>query len=265
MRDKVYFISDVHLGSKYHKSSLEVERKLVRFLDTISKEAKAIYFVGDIFDYWFEYRDVAPQGYVRFLGKVAELSDAGVDIHFFAGNHDVWFAHYLSKELGASIHHKSEVIDIMGKRFRISHGDEEMSRLDKKDRFLYKLFRSKICRKLYAAIHPRWTVGFAMSLSLKSRKKGLKKETLGDIPHAYNNEYFDVQKHPLVSITKDIMEKNKDIDIFVFGHIHIMLDMAMREGKRLIVLGDWIRYFSYAVFDGKNIFLDQFIESEDEL
>lgn len=258
-RNKVYFLSDIHLGSLYHEQPLEVERKLVRFLISVKDSANSIYFLGDIFDYWFEYKNVVPQGFIRFLGTISLMSDDGVSIHFFTGNHDVWFSNYIKNEVGAIIHHNSEIIDIMGKRFRLAHGDEETSKEKKVERFLYKLFRNKICRKLYAAVHPRWTVGLAMKCSYKSRKKGISK-TIGKIPHAYHNDYFDIEKHTLVQFAKNMTKERPDIDFYIFGHIHLMIDLALRNNSRVVILGDWIKYFSYAVFDGENIYLDQFID-----
>lgn len=258
MRNSVYFTSDAHLGSGYHANPLEVERRLVRWLNFIEPNAKAIYFLGDIFDYWFEYRNVVPRGYVRFLGKVAELSDKGIEIHFFAGNHDVWFADYIETEIGATIHHQAEVIDIDGKRFRLSHGDEEYRSVAWVNNFLYKLFRSKVARVLFAAIHPRWTVGFAMAWSLHSRQKGQKHKTLGDIPHAYRNDYFDVEKEHLVRYTKALLKDNPDIDFYLYGHRHLMLDLSLSGGKRMMILGEWFNYNSYAVWNGEYLMLDQF-------
>lgn len=257
-RKHIYFTSDAHLGSAYHQDPRAVEHRLVRWLESIRPTAKAVYFVGDMFDYWFEYHSVAPRGYVRFLGKVAQLADEGVEIHFFAGNHDVWFRDYLSTELGAYIHHKSLEVNIDGRIFRLAHGDEEYCSVSWTNKFLYHLFRNKVARWLFAGIHPRWTVGFALSWSLHSRKQGAKKKTLGEIPHAYHNEYFDVNNEHLVHCTKAYIEKYPHIDYYIFGHRHILLDMAMRQNKRLLILGDWLQYNSYAVWNGEYLLVEQF-------
>ncbi len=259
-RKNIYFASDVHLGSAYHREPREVELRLVRWLQFIRPTAKAIYFLGDIFDYWFEYKNVVPRGYVRFLGQLAMMADEGVEIHFFAGNHDVWFSDYFTQEFGAVIHHKAEEITLDGKVFRLSHGDEEYTELNFINKLLYKVFRNKLCWTLYGAIHPRWTVGWAMWASLQSRKRGMKqsKKTLGDIPHAYQNDYFDVEKEPLVLFSKRLAEEKPHIDYFIYGHRHLLLDMAMRGNKRCLILGDWLRYNSYAVWDGQHLFIDQF-------
>lgn len=258
MRRSVYFTSDAHLGSGFHTNPIDVERRLVRWLEAIRQDAMAIYFLGDIFDYWFEYRNVVPRGYIRFLGKVAELADEGVEIHFFAGNHDVWFADYLEHEIGAVIHHQSEEIVLNGKTFRLSHGDEEYRSLSWINDALYRLFRSKVARWMFAGIHPRWTVGFAMAWSLHSRKQGLKRKTLGEVPHAYHNEYFDIEQEHLVKITKEYIEHYPHIDYYLYGHRHLMLDLSLRGGKRMMILGDWLSYNSYAVWDGEYLCLEQF-------
>lgn len=255
---KVYFTSDAHLGSGYHAQPLEVERRLVRWLESIRPTASAVYFLGDMFDYWFEYRTVVPRGYTRFLGTLSLMSDEGIEIHFFVGNHDVWFADYIATEVGAKIHHHCEVVDILSKRFRLSHGDEECSHEGWVQRLLYRTFRSKICRWLYAGIHPRWTVGFAMSWSLYSRKQGVRRQTLGKIPHAYHNDYFNLEDEYLIKLGKELAMRQPDIDYFLFGHRHLMVDMALRGDKRILILGDWLRYNSFAVWDGSVLYLEQF-------
>lgn len=261
-RNKIYFTSDAHLGSGFHPDPLEVERCLVRWLISIKPSALAVYFLGDIFDYWFEYKNVVPRGHTRFLGTLALMRDEGVEIHFFAGNHDVWFSDYLEQELGATIHHRSEVVELLGKRFRLSHGDEEYTQERWSYKLLYHIFRSPLCRWLYAGIHPRWTVGFALAWSLHSRKQGLKKRTIGQIPHAYRNEYFEVENELLVRFTKTYMLKNPEIDFFLYGHRHIMLDLMLKDGKRMMILGDWLQYKSYAVWDGEHLSLEQFEQEE---
>lgn len=257
-RNKVYFTSDAHLGSGYHLNPKDVELRLVRWLEFIRPTARAVYFLGDMFDYWFEYRTVVPRGYVRFLGLLGQMRDEGIEIHFFAGNHDVWFGDYLIEEIGAQIHHRSLVVDLMGKRFRLAHGDEEYQNESWKNRFLYQLFRSSLCRCLYAAIHPRWTVGLAQWLSLSSRRRGIKRQTLGQVPHAYHNDYFALEQEPLVRFAKASLVSEPEIDYYLFGHRHLMVDMSLRGDRRVMILGDWLQYNSYAVWDGENLLLEQF-------
>lgn len=245
---KIFFVSDAHLGARFHNDPLAVERKLVRWLDSIKHEAKAVYFLGDMFDYWYEYRYVVPKGFTRFLGKMAELSDSGVEIHIFIGNHDVWMFDYLPKEVGAVIHRDVLVIDLLGKRFFLGHGDEVDFR-SRSFRFIRALFRNKLCQRLYAAIHPRWTFAFALGWSLRSRKKGLKTQA----PMCE-----DEKKEYLVVFAKEYSRTHPDINFFIFGHRHIMLDRVLSPSSRIIVAGDWMKLFSYVVWDGTTLALRQF-------
>lgn len=264
-RTKVYFTSDAHLGSGYHADPRAVECRLVRWLQSIEGDARAVYFLGDMFDYWFEYRTVVPRGHVRFLGQVALMADQGIEIHFFAGNHDVWFADYLEKELGAQVHHEEALVTLDGKTFRLAHGDKEYCGLSWTNRFLYRLFRHPVARCLYAAVHPRWTVGFALSCSLRSRKRGVRKATVGQIPHAYHNEYFEIEKEWLIRWTKAHIEEHPEVDYYLFGHRHLLVDLALRGEKRIVILGDWLQYNSFAVWDGSALWIDQFLEEEDQV
>ncbi|MDU1889990.1 MAG: UDP-2,3-diacylglucosamine diphosphatase [Dysgonomonas sp.] len=266
MGKKVYFLSDVHLGSAYHKKRLkeqgmikttsekadenylarhEIERKLCRWLDIVKQDAETIYLLGDIFDYWFEYKNVVPRGYVRFFGKIAELTDLGINVHFFIGNHDIWVSDYLQKECGITVHLKPQITEIYGKKFFLAHGDglgdESLT-----FRVLRKIFHSKILRIPYAAIHPRWTVGFAHWWSNHNREVHV------------TPEYFGENKEHLVLFAKDHLKKQPDINFFIFGHRHIMLDLMLSVNSRIVILGDWIDYFSYGVFDGENFTLEVF-------
>ena len=247
-RKNIYFASDAHLGARFHQNPLALEKKLVRWLDRIKEDALAVYFLGDMFDYWYEYKYVVPKGFVRFLGKLAELSDAGVEIHFFIGNHDIWMFDYLTKEIGAIIHRDVLTVDLLGKRFFLGHGDEVDYR-SKMFRFVRTLFRNKICQWLYAGIHPRWTFGFALGWSLSSRKSGLKNES---------SEYQGESGEYLVQFSKTYLQTHPDINFFIFGHRHIMLDLMLSRSSRILVAGDWMQHFSYIVWDGEALFLEQF-------
>lgn len=253
MRSKTYFISDVHLGSPYHKSPKETEAKLVSWLHLCRADAKAIYLVGDIFDYWFDYKYVVPRGFVRFLGTLGLLADEGVEIHIFTGNHDVWMFDYFEKEIGAIIHRSSLKVDIDGQTFYIAHGDEFDFR-KKGFRLIRQIFHSRLCQRLYAMIHPRWTVGLAHSLSQKSRKRGLSQE------HQMKRAYQGEDKEYLVSYARQYLKSDlsQRINFFVFGHRHIMLDLMLSRESRVIILGDWLSYFSYGVWDGNCFYLEQF-------
>lgn len=246
---KIYFASDAHLGARFHRDPLAVEKKLVRWLDSIKEEAQAVYFLGDLFDYWYEYRYVVPKGYTRFLGKLAELSDRGVEIHLFIGNHDIWMFDYLPAEIGAIIHRDTLTVDLLGKRFFLGHGDEVDFR-STTFRFLRAFFRNRFCQLLYGSIHPRWTFGFALGWSLRSRKSGLqKKET-----QAYQGESAEY----MVIFAKQYLQTHPEINFFLFGHRHIMLDLMLSHTSRLLVAGDWIQHFSYIEWDGKTLAMHQY-------
>lgn len=242
---KIYFLSDVHLGSRMHGDSKETERKLCRWLDFAKNDAEEIYLLGDIFDYWFEYKTVVPRGFTRLLGKLSEITDSGIRVHFFIGNHDIWITDYLQNECGLTVHHRPLVSDCYGKKFFIAHGDglgDESASF----RFLRRVFHSKFLRFCFAAIHPRWTISLAHKWSNKSRETGGMHDFLGE-----ENEY-------LIRFAKQQLTKTPDIDFFVFGHRHILLDFVLNKQSRLLILGDWISYFSYAVWDGKEMRLEQF-------
>ena len=167
-RTTIYFASDAHLGARFHEDSRAVERRLVRWLDSIKDSAIAVWFLGDMFDYWYEYKYVVPKGFTRFLGKVAELADSGVEIHFLTGNHDVWMFDYLPTELGATVHDGPVTIDLLGRRFFLGHGDEVDDR-SRAFQLMRRLFRNRFCQWLYAGIHPRWTFRLAGPSVVASR------------------------------------------------------------------------------------------------
>jgi UDP-2,3-diacylglucosamine hydrolase len=244
MGSNTYFISDAHLGARHNKEASQTEKALVRWLDSIAPEAAAVYMLGDMFDYWFEYRYVVPRGFTRFLGKIAEMSDSGVEIHFFTGNHDIWMFDYLTEETGAIIHRDLLPVEINGKSFLLGHGDEVDYR-SLTFRFLRSMFRNPVCQWLYGGIHPRWTFGFAHRWSHSSRINGLKNTG------TYNSAGEDYLK----SFACSHLQTHPGTNFYIFGHIHTMLDHELAAGSRLIILGDWIRHFSYAVWDGKELSL----------
>lgn len=247
-RKNVYFASDAHLGLDIFENPIDTERRLVRWMDSIKDSAKAIYFVGDMFDYWFEYKDVVPKGYSRFIGKMAELSDNGVEIHIFTGNHDIWMFGYFEKELGAIVHHKELITEIDGKKFYIAHGDG-LGDPSISFRILRKFFRNKPCQALYKMIHPRLTVplGYAWSRHNRKKKIGLKSE-----------KYLGEKQEYLVEFAKKHAQDN-DIDFYVFGHRHIVLDLLITPKQRVAILGDWIQNFSYGMWDGNNFSVEYFL------
>jgi UDP-2,3-diacylglucosamine hydrolase len=201
-----------------------------------------------MFDYWFEYKYVVPKGFVRFLGKLAELSDQGIEIHLFTGNHDIWMFNYLPEEIGAIIHRNILTVDLLGKRFFLGHGDEVDCR-NRMFRLLRAFFRNRFCQRLYAGIHPRWTFGFALDWSLSSRENGLTKEVAPEETSGY-----------LVAFAREYLKTHPDIHFFIFGHHHIMLDLTLSRTSRLLIAGDWMRLFSYIEWDGQTLSLLQFSE-----
>lgn len=252
----IYFISDAHLGSLAIPHGRQQERRLVRFLDGIKDKAGALYMLGDMFDFWFEYRKVVPRGYTRFLGKLSELTDNGVEVHFFVGNHDIWCTDYLEKECGVIVHHKPMTLELGDKIFYLGHGDG-LGDKDRKFLFLRAVFRNALCRKLFAAIHPRWAMAFGMTWAKHSRlKHGMEG---GDPP------YQGEDKEPLIRFAKEYLKNHTDVNFFLFGHRHIELDLMLSRTTRVLILGDWITQFTYAVFDGENLFLENYVEGETEL
>lgn len=239
---KTYFLSDFHLGAKYIDNPRKQEQRIVSFLESIRNDAKEIYLLGDILDYWFEYRYVVPKGYVRFFGKIAELADSGIKIYWFIGNHDIWIFDYLPSELGVEIVDGSQIKQIDGKTFFIAHGDG-LGDESRSFRMLRAFFRNRFCQRLYAGIHPRWTMPFALNWSRSNRVNG------EDRPFGCDE--------PLQRFVTNYKEDQK-IDYFVFGHRHVAVDKSIGNNSRLIILGDWIKLYSYAVYDGNDLRLQFF-------
>ena len=243
---KIYFLSDIHLGNRYLDDPISVEKKLVGWLDRIRDDAAAVYFLGDIFDYWYEYKYVVPRGHVRFLGKLAELSDKGIEIHLFIGNHDIWMFDYLSQEIDAVIHRQPLETELLGKKFFLGHGDEVGYR-PFKYRLIQRIFRNRLCQILYSSVHPRWTFAFARRWSLSSRTSGMAEKRLVEKQQS-NVKYLRV-------FAQSYLQTHKDINYFIFGHIHVVLDEKLTPDSRLIITGDWLQNFSYAIWDGEKMIL----------
>lgn len=239
----VYFLSDLHLGAPYFPDSREAEKRVVAFLDHIKEDAETIYLLGDVLDYWYEYRYVVPRGFVRFFGKLAELTDAGVRIVWLIGNHDIWIFDYIPSELGVEVIDGTLTERIGDKIFFMTHGDG-VGKMKGSFKFLRTLFRNKGCQKAFSAIHPRWTVPFAYSWSRHSRNKG---EGRG-LPDEKVLE-------SLKSFTMEYHAEHPEIDYFVYGHVHVLSREEISQGCEMIVLGEWIHTFSYAVFRENELFL----------
>jgi UDP-2,3-diacylglucosamine hydrolase len=252
MNKNIYFLSDAHLGSLAIEHGRTQERRLVRFLDSIKTKAAAIYFLGDMFDFWNEYKYVVPKGFTRFLGKVSELTDMGIEVHYFTGNHDLWTYGYLEKECGMIVHRKPITTEIYGKVFFLAHGDG-LGDPDAKFKLLRKMFHNRTCQILLNAIHPRW----GMSLGLNWAKKSRLKRADGKEP-----EYMGEDKEHLVLFAKDYIKTHPNIDVFIFGHRHIEKDLTLSRKARLLIIGDWVWQFTYVVYDGEHLFVEEYVEGE---
>lgn len=251
---KVYFLSDAHLGSWALEHRRTQERRLVSFLDKIKSDASAIYFLGDMFDFWFEYRYAVPKGYTRFLGKVSELTDSGVEVHFFTGNHDQWCRHYFEEECGMIMHREPFLAEIMGKEFFLAHGDEFSK--DRIYRILSRIFHSRITRKMFSSIHPRW--GILMGNSW-ARHSMIQHKVKGDTP------FLGPDKEFCAIHAREYLKSHRSVDCFIFGHRHCDEDFMLTERSRCIFLGDWINTFAYVVYDGKTISHERYVEGDDTL
>lgn len=243
---KIYFASDFHLGSPNAATSAEREARIIRWLEAIEEDAEALYLVGDVFDFWFEYKTVVPKGFVRLLGKLAQLRDGGLPIYFFTGNHDMWMFRYLSDELDIPIYREPIVREYGGKRFFIGHGDG-LGPGDHGYKFLKKIFANPLCQWLFRWIHPDIGMRLAGFFSKKSRQAQKEPE-----------RFLGEEEEWLYLFARETL-KEQPIDYFVFGHRHLPLDLAIDGGEsRYINLGEWFHSNSYAVFDGKDMQLCYF-------
>jgi UDP-2,3-diacylglucosamine hydrolase len=243
---KIYFISDFHLGVPNDKDSRKREDKIVAWLNSISHDVQILYLMGDVFDYWFEYKEVVPRGYVRLLGKLAELSDAGVEMHYFTGNHDMWVFDYLPKEIGLQVHRAPIQREYNGKKFYLGHGDG-LGPGDFGYKFIKKVFANKLSQWLFARVHPNTGIGLMKFFSRRSR---IATGTSDDV-------YLGDDKEWLMIFSREILQK-EHYDYFIFGHRHMPLDKQLNNQSRYINLGEWINHFTYAVFDGQELQLKKF-------
>lgn len=246
---KIFFLSDFHLGAPNAEKSLLREKKIIRFLDRIKPEAHTIFILGDLFDFWFEYKKVVPKGFTRILGKLAELTDSGIYIHFFVGNHDMWMKDYFQQELNIPVYFEPTRFEFEGKKFLIGHGDG-LGPGDHGYKFMKKIFRNPFCQWGFGILPPYIGMGLADYFSRKSRAQ----------TGATDEIFLGENKEWLVIYCKEILQKEQ-YDFFVFGHRHLPVDLALPNNSRYINLGDWIKYFSYAVFDGNTVTLQYYSES----
>ena len=245
-KHNIYFASDFHLGAPNPASSRERELRIVKWLDQVKEEAAEIFLVGDLFDFWFEYKKAVPKGFVRLQGKIAEITDAGIPVHVFTGNHDMWMFDYLPLELGVKLYRKPIRRTFNGKEFLIGHGDG-LGPGDHGYKFIKKVFANKVCQWLFARLHPNFGISLADYWSGKSRRanRGEDEKFLGE-----ENEWLAIY-------SKDYLKK-EHIDYFIFGHRHLPLDLKVGENSRYINLGEWMNYNTYAIFDGQKLRLEEF-------
>lgn len=239
----IYFTSDHHFGAPNPRASKQREERFVKWLDEIKNDAGVIFILGDLFDFWFEYKRVIPKGFTRVLGKLAELTDNGVEIHFFVGNHDLWMNDYFEEELNIKVHHNTKQFQLNESLFFIGHGDG-LGPHDKGYKRMKKVFVNPFFQWLYRWLHPDIGVRFAQYLSLKN------KLISGDDDIKFLGE----KKEWLVQYAQKKLEE-KHFDYFVFGHRHLPLDIQLNPKSKYINLGDWITHFTYGVFDGKELSL----------
>jgi UDP-2,3-diacylglucosamine hydrolase len=235
---RIYFLSDFHLGAPDDEASRKREQRIVAFLEKARKDASGIFLLGDAFDFWYEYRTVVPKGYVRLLGKLAELTDSGIPIHFFAGNHDMWMRDYFQKELSIPVFFEPRTYLLNGRKFLIGHGDG-LGPGDHGYKFLKKIFRNPICQFLFGVIPPYLGMGIAQYFSKRSRA----------VTGENEGRFLGEDKEWLLLYGREVL-KTQSFDYLVFGHRHLPIDHRMSEQCRYINLGDWIRYYTYGYFDG---------------
>ncbi len=246
-RKKTYFASDFHLGVDARVSSAERERQLVRWLSHVESGADAIYLVGDIFEFWYTYRHVVPKGYVRLLGKLAELSDGGLPIHCFTGNHDMWLFDYLSEEVGLIMHTRPQRLQIQGKAFLIGHGDG-LGPGDRGYKRLKRLFSHPTAQWFFERLHPNFGISLAYYWSHRSR-------TANPGP----TRFYGIDREWLIAYAERKLAQDPAIDFFVFGHRHLPIDhLLSNDRSRYINLGEWLHFNSYAVFDGEHMEIEFF-------
>jgi UDP-2,3-diacylglucosamine hydrolase len=242
---KIYFLSDFHLGAPDYDSSRKREERIVRFLKTALNDATELYLLGDIFDFWFEYRSVVPKGYVRLMGVLAEFSDRGIPIYFFGGNHDYWTYGYLAQEFNMEVHKKSIVREIQGKKVFIGHGDG-LGPGEYDYKVMKVILNSKLFKWIFRFAHPDLGLGIANYFSRRSRKANMKKD----------QQFLGEKEYLLQYCKKQLAQEH--FDLFIFGHRHLPLDIPLEGSSRYVNIGDWIKYNSYGVMENGSFRLETF-------
>ncbi len=252
MSKKIYFLSDFHLGIPDAENSLEREKIIVSFLEEIRQDAGEIFLVGDMFDFWYEYRKVVPRGYVRLLGKLAELTDAGITLHYFVGNHDMWMRDYFQKELNIPVYFHPLEFERQGKKILVGHGDG-LGPGDHGYKRLKKIFRNPVSKFLFGIFPPVMGMGLANYLSRRSRAASLAEQ-----------EFLGEDREWLIIYCKERL-KEKNFDLFVFGHRHLPIDFRLTGTSRYINLGDWVNYYTYAVMENGELALKSYRGRDDRI
>jgi UDP-2,3-diacylglucosamine hydrolase len=241
---KIYFASDAHLGYPNHSESLPREKRFVKWLESVRIDASEIFLLGDIFDYWYEYKKVVPRGFTRLLGKISEITDSGIPVHFFTGNHDISITDYLPTETGVTVHYEPLKITLNGLKFFLGHGDG----LDPSDKVylrMRKIYVNPAFQWFFSKLHPNFTIWFAHKWSYNSRSSKMLPEFKGE------------ENETMIQFARKTLQE-EDFNFFIFGHRHIPLDHSLNDHCRIVYLGDWLTHYTYAVLDGQNLELKKF-------
>ncbi len=242
---RIYFASDFHLGAPDYLSSLAREKEIVKWLNACRKDAEEIFLVGDVFDFWFEYRRVVPRGFTRLLGTISEITDSGIPVHWFTGNHDMWIFDYLPKECGIQLHREPVVREWNGKRLMIGHGDG-LGPGDHGYKFIKKVFASPLCQWLFARLHPNFGIWLA------SKSSGYSRSVTGD----HDRIFLGEDNEWLVVYAREVLQR-EHFDYFIFGHRHLPLEIKLNDRSVYMNLGDWLKDYTYGVFDGEKLTLER--------
>ncbi len=246
----IYFASDFHFGIPDRQSSLVREKRFIRWLNMVEKDAEAIYLMGDLFDFWFEFKTVVPKGFTRLFSKLSDLTDKGIPVHFFKGNHDLWAFDYLNEESGVIIHNDTQEITLKGKKFFLAHGDG-LGPGDFRYKFMKKVFLSKFHQFLFQWFHPDLGMNIGYYFSRGSRISNMIKE-------GKDEKYILEEKEYLLIFSREMAVQKPDIDYFVFGHRHVPTNLKISEKANCIILGDWVKHYSYGKFDGETFEIKYF-------
>jgi UDP-2,3-diacylglucosamine hydrolase len=237
---KSYFISDTHLGSLALANGRDIEKRLVAWLDSVKHDCDKLFMLGDMIDFWYEYKYVVPKGYVRFFGKIAEFTDAGIPVYWFTGNHDIWLYNYVQEELGVTVVKGNMEISLYGNKILMGHGDG-LGDPNINFQIIRKIFHNKFCQSLFSALNPSIGMSFGLNWAKNSRLKR------GSEPEKYKGED---KEHLIIFSKQHAANAGEDApDLYIFGHRHILLDMFITKKSRIVILGEWFHHYSYGVLD----------------